>query len=169
MTDENDARARFWQRLDDINVGMLGLTGDLRLVPMSHYTDREAGALWFITAKGTDLAHHLAAGAQPALHLVADGGEGLFARIAGRLALWDDEAKLDELWNAVASSWFEEGRSDPDIQLLRFDLAEAEVWITGGSLGFLFQIARSKVTGQKPDMGEHVTLDFATGARDPQA
>lgn len=160
MTDQQELRDRFWDRLDDINVGMLGLTDDMRLLPMSHYADREAGALWFITAKGTDLARHTADAARPALHVVADGGEGLFARIAGQLSLSNDQAKLDELWNAVASSWFEEGRQDDDVALLRMDLSDAEVWITGGSIGFLYQIARSKVTGEKPDLGEHLTLQF---------
>ena len=40
------------------------------------------------------------------------------------------------------------------------DLTEAEVWATGGTLSFLYQIAKSKVTGEKPDMGEHFTLSF---------
>ncbi len=51
MTDHNH---QFWSRLDDINSGMLGVTQDSRLVPMSHYTDRKVGVLWFITAKDTD-------------------------------------------------------------------------------------------------------------------
>ncbi len=92
--------------------------------------------------------------------MVADEGKGLFARIHGRLALSDDRAKLDELWTAVASSWFEDGKQDEDIQLLRFDLSEAEAWVTGGSLSFIYQIAKSKVTGDKPDMGEHFSLSF---------
>lgn len=160
MTDNDQAGARFWSRLADINTGMLGLTADLRFVPMSHYPDQDGAALWFITAKGTDLARTLQGGAATAMHLVSDEGEGLFARIEGRLSLSDDRAKLDELWNAIASSWFEDGKSDDDIQLLRFDLASAELWITGGSLGFLYQIARSKITGDKPDLGDHVTLNF---------
>ncbi|MDP5306343.1 pyridoxamine 5'-phosphate oxidase family protein [Paracoccus spongiarum] len=155
MSEQTDLRDRFWDRLDDVNAGMLGLRSDLRFVPMSHYADRDSAALWFITARQTDLARHLADGPQPALHLVTDGREGLFARIEGQISLSEDRAKLDELWNAVASSWFEEGRRDDDIQLLRFDAGEAEVWLTGGSLGFLYQIARSKLTGDKPDLGEH--------------
>lgn len=160
MTDHAEQARTFWKRLDDINSGMLGLTEDLRLVPMSHYTDADANSLWFITAKGTDLAQTLAGGAQPALHVVSDEGEGLFARIHGTLSLSDDRAKLDELWNAVASSWFEDGKQDDDIQLLRFDLSQAEVWATGGDLAFLYQIGKSKITGQKPDLGEHYTLAF---------
>lgn len=160
MSDQQELRDRFWNRLRDINAGMLGLGSDLRLVPMSHYPDPEANRLWFITAKGTDLAQHLTAEGQSALHVVADSGEGLFARIEGRLALSGDDAKLDELWNAVAASWFEGGRQDSDVQLLRLDLDRAEIWITGGNVGFLFQIARAKITGEKPDLGEHVTLTF---------
>ena len=157
MTDHNH---QFWSRLDDINSGMLGLTHDARLVPMSHYTDRKANVLWFITARDTDLARSVASGALPAVHVVSDAGQGLYARIHGRLSLSDNAAKLDELWNAVASSWFEDGKQDPDVQLMRFDLDEAEVWATGGSLSFLYEIAKSKITGHKPDMGDHYSLTF---------
>ena len=157
MTDHNH---QFWSRLDDINSGMLGVTQDSRLVPMSHYTDRKVGVLWFITAKDTDLARSVASGSQDAMHVVSDGGQGLYARIHGTLSLSDNRAKLDELWNAVASSWFEDGKQDPDVQLLRLDLTEAEVWATGGSMAFLYQIAKSKITGDKPDMGDHYSLTF---------
>lgn len=157
MTDHNH---QFWSRLDDINSGMLGVTQDSRLVPMSHYTDRKVGVLWFITAKDTDLARSVASGPQDAMHVVSDSGQGLYARIHGTLSLSDNRAKLDELWNAVASSWFEDGKQDPDVQLLRLDLTEAEVWATGGSMAFLYQIAKSKITGDKPDMGDHYSLTF---------
>lgn len=157
MTDHNH---QFWSRLDDINSGMLGVTQDSRLVPMSHYTDRKVGVLWFITARDTDLARSVASGPQDAMHVVSDAGQGLYARIHGTLSLSDNRAKLDELWNAVASSWFEDGKQDPDVQLLRLDLTEAEVWATGGSMAFLYQIAKSKITGDKPDMGDHYSLTF---------
>ncbi|MDN5569278.1 MAG: pyridoxamine 5'-phosphate oxidase family protein [Paracoccus sp. (in: a-proteobacteria)] len=158
MSDAQKHADQFWSRLDDVNSGMLGITEDPRLVPMSHYADRDQSALWFITAKGTDLAKSLTSGPKDAIHVVTDSGEGLYSRIHGRLSLSDDRAKLDEIWNAIASSWFEGGKDDPDVQLLHMDLSEAEVWATGGSVSFLFQIAKSKLTGDKPDMGEHYTL-----------
>lgn len=158
MTDHDKRADQFWNRLDDVNAGMLGTTEDPRLVPMSHYADRDQSTLWFIGAKGTDLAETLAGGPKDAIHVVTDAGEGLYTRIHGSLSLSDDRAKLDDIWNAVASSWFEGGKDDPDVQLMRMTLSEAEVWATGGSVSFLFQIAKSKVTGDKPDMGEHYTL-----------
>lgn len=159
MTDDTQA-ATFWDRLDDINSGMLGLTQDMRLVPMSHYAERDANCLWFISAKGTDLVQSLSDGEKPALHVVSSEGQGLYARIHGILSLSHDQAKLDDLWNAIASSWFEDGKRDPDVQLMRFALSEAEVWATGGKLSFIYEIAKSKVTGHKPDMGDHYTLAF---------
>lgn len=160
MTHHDDQSRDFWDRLDNINSGMLGLAQDPRLVPMSHYAEPETGTLWFITAKGTDLAQAVAAGPAPALHVVSEESAGLFARLDGVLSLSDDDAKLDELWNAVAASWFEEGKQDPDIQLMRLDLTAAEVWLTGGSLRFLYEIAKSKITGNQPDMGRHFSLNF---------
>lgn len=153
-------RETFWKRLDGINAGMLGTTDKLKLVPMSHYADPEAGALWFITAAETDLARQAAAGPQDAVHVVGDGGGKLWARIEGQLEQSDDAAKLDELWNSVAEAWFDGGERDPDVRLLKLTLQHAEVWATTGGLGFLYQIAKARATGETPDMGEHFELSF---------
>ena len=154
-------RETFWKRLDDVNAGMLGCDPDWRLVPMSHYADPDEDALWFITAEGTDLAKAVAGGAKKAVHVVSSQGGKLYARIEGELSLSDDREKLDEIWNAVASSWFEDGKQDDDVRLLRLSLSAAEVWSTDGGLGFMYQIAKSKLTGAKPDMGEHFEISFA--------
>ena len=154
-------RETFWKRLDDVNAGMLGCDPDWRLVPMSHYADPDQGALWFITAEGTDLVELVRGGAKQAVHVVSSQGGKLYARIEGRLELSNDSAKLDELWNAVASSWFEDGKRDDDVRLLKLSIAEAEVWATTGGMGFLYQVAKGKLTGDKPDMGEHFEVSFA--------
>lgn len=154
-------RETFWKRLDDVNAGMLGCDPDWRLVPMPHYADPDEDALWFITAEGTDLAEAVSGGAKKAVHVVSSQGGKLYARIEGELSLSDDREKLDEIWNAVASSWFEDGKQDDDVRLLRLSLSAAEVWSTDGGLGFMYQIAKSKLTGAKPDMGEHFEISFA--------
>lgn len=150
----------FWKRLDGINAGMLGSVEHLNFVPMSHYANPDQGALWFITAEGTDLEKQAAAGAFDAMHIVGDASGGLWARIEGQIELSQDRAKLDELWSAVASAWFEDGEQDPDIRLLKFTLTGAEVWSTTGGLGFLYQIAKANLTSSKPDIGEHYRLSF---------
>jgi len=150
----------FWKRLDDVQSGMLSVDG-ARPVPMSQYADRDLNVLWFITAKGTDIVESLASGPKEARYLVAEGAANLYATVDGKASLSNDKAKLDELWNVVADAWFEGGEQDPDVQLVRVDLSEAEVWTTTGRLGFLYEIAKAQTTDQKPDMGAHGTLRFA--------
>jgi general stress protein 26 len=157
----SDATKSFWDRMAGINAGMLGVRDDARLVPMSHYADAETKSLWFITAQGTDLVSAVENSAKDSQYVIASGGDGLYALVNGRLSLSTDAAKLDEIWNAVASSWFEDGKRDPDIRLLQLSIADAEVWATSkSSIAFLYQIAKAKLTGDKPDMGEHFTLTF---------
>lgn len=151
----------FWNRLEDVNAGMLGLAGDRRPVPMSHYADEDEKALWFITADGTDLVKAASTGPKDADYLIASGGSGLYARLSGTLSLSTDQAKLDEIWNAVASAWFEDGKRDPDLRLLKFAIDDAEVWATKKSgVAFLYQVAKANLTGSKPDIGEHYSLSF---------
>lgn len=48
---------------------------------------------------------------------------------------------------------------DPDLRLLCLSVLGAEAWLTpASSARFLFEIARAKVTGNAPDMGEHLTF-----------
>ncbi len=149
----------FWDRLAKVNAGMLAAGESARFLPMSHNADREARTLWFITAQGTEMVEATAAGPVAAAYLVADGGKGLYAQINGTLEQSTDRAKLDELWNVVASSWFDGGKEDPDLRLLAFSVTGAEVWATTTSgVAFMYQIAKAQLTGAEPDMGEHFTL-----------
>jgi general stress protein 26 len=150
----------FWNRLDNVNAGMLTL-GTARAIPMSHYADRRGKALWFISAQGTSAVKALATGPAPAQYQIASGDGQIYARIDGEASLSSDTEKLDELWTAVADSWFEEGRRDDDVRLIRVALTEAEVWTTPGKIGFLYEIAKAQVSDDKPDMGEHGKLTFA--------
>ncbi len=151
-------KQEFWDRLEDTRAGMLA-TDNGRAIPMSHYVDRDANALWFITANGTDLAQTAQSGAA-AEYLISSSNESLYARIDGSVQAVTDPEKLDELWSAVASAWFEDGRKDNDIQLVRMDLKEAEVWATGGNMSFLYEIAKANITKETPDAGDHGTIRF---------
>lgn len=156
----NDIKSEFWDRLKDTRSGMLSADG-APAVPMTHYVDDSDGgqSLWFITAKDTDLGK---ASVSPvdAQYLISSKDEQLYARIDGRLVRSEESAQLDRIWNSFAAAWFEDGREDSDVQLLRFDLTEAEVWITGGSLKFLFEVAKANATDSTPDIGSHATLSF---------
>ena len=155
-----DIKKELRDRLEDTNVGMLS-AGSAPAVPMSHYYEEDdpTGALWFITAKTTDLAQ-AAVTATPSTFIVCAKDESLYTRIEGTLSLSEDKAKLDEIWSAMAAAWFEEGKEDPDVQLMRFDPREAEVWLTGNSAKFMYEIAKANMAETTPDVGEHGTVRF---------
>ncbi|SDD61236.1 Pyridoxamine 5'-phosphate oxidase like [Paracoccus isoporae] len=155
----DDPKTEFRDRLESIRTGMLEVDG--RFLPMSHNVIEGDPKLWFITARETPMARAAAQGAR-ARYLICSDGKGLYADIDGVLAVSNDEAKLDEIWNIVASSWFEDGKRDPDLLLVSYTPGEAETWMTeGGALGFLYQIAKAQVSDDKPDLGTHTTLNLA--------
>ena len=151
------SKTEFWKEMDDVRAAMLGI-GSARHVPMSPYPVEDDQAIWFITAQGTDLVNALQKG-ETESSLIVTGNGDMHARVEGASSLVQDRAKLEELWNPVASSWFD-GIDDPDIRLIKFDPDFAEVWATKNALGFAIQIAKSKLTDEKPDMGDHFEVRF---------
>ena len=157
-----DSKSDFYDKLEDVRAGMLGLVSDNKLVPMSpNFDDDAPEAIWFITAQGTDLVNALASGPQQGRYVIGEGGAGLYADINGTLALSDDRKKLDEIWSVVADAWFEDGKQDPDVRLLKFTMTDAEAWLTSTSgVKFFYEIVKANVTDVKPDTGEQVSLTF---------
>ncbi len=158
----SDQRKEFYDRLENVRAGMLGLQSDNALVPMSpNFDDDEPGAIWFLSAIGTHLVDTVATAPQDAKFVVADAKSGLYADIAGRLEISDNQAKLDDIWNPIAAAWFEEDKQDPDLRLLKFIPAKAEAWLTTNSgFKFFYEIIKANVTDQMPDTGKQISLTF---------
>lgn len=155
---EHDMRDEFWDRLEDSRAGMLDIGG--RAMPMSHNLEPEDGNIWFLTAKGTDIAAAAQAG-DKCRYIVADNAVSIYAQIEGTLSVSTDQHKLDEVWSAMASAWFEEGKQDPDLVLCQLKPSKAEVWLGPESgLKFLWGVAKAKITGEEPDYGDHFELSF---------
>ena len=159
----SDAKEDFWNRLKDVQAGMLGLTSDGKFVPMSPgLRDEPDGKIWFISAAGEGLVDDTAdSGAHPSRLIIADAKTGLWANIEGTLSQVDDPVVLDELWNIMASAIFNGEKDDDKIRLLAFTPERAGAWFsTTNGLKFLFEIAKAKLTEADPDMGYQVDLRF---------
>ena len=160
MTDKFDD---FWDAMEDVSEGMLGLAND-HLVPMTPKVrdDAKDGKIWFITAKGTDLHKGVEAGAKPARLVVSDRGEGIWADMHGSLEAVTNDAVLDDVWSAMAGVWFEDGKEDKDVRLMCFTPTEAEVTLSDDNpLEFFYKIAKAKLEGETPeDMGWQGKITF---------
>ena len=130
MPDQREIESRFWKALKKDMTVMLGLPGveDSAGQPMTAQLDGEGpGPIWFFTAKDVELAQALGAG-KPALLTFADKGHDLFATLQGRLVPDNDREMVGRLWNRFVAAWYEEGKDDPKLALLRFDTERAEIW-----------------------------------------
>ncbi|MBS1301093.1 pyridoxamine 5'-phosphate oxidase family protein [Loktanella sp. SALINAS62] len=158
----SDAKQDFWDRVDDVQAGMLGLGKNDKLVPMSPTLRKERdGKIWFIAAAGETLVENTTGAPQDARFVIADGKSGLYANIDGTLKLHDDKKVLDEIWNFVASAWFEDDKQDPDVRLLCFEPTTAACWFsTTSAVRFFYEIAKANATDSEPDQGYQADLTF---------
>jgi general stress protein 26 len=135
MATEKELRERLWKALKSDMTVMLGLTGDVEgdARPMTaQIEDDDHGIIWFFTATDTEIAQKLE-GERPAMATFASKSHDLFATIHGSLSLATDRQVIERLWNPYVAAWFEKGKDDPKLALLRFDPERAEVWIDASS------------------------------------
>ena len=69
-----------------------------------------------------------------AIATFASKGHDLFATRPRPAALDNDRATIDRLWNRFVAAWFEGGKDDPKLALLRLDAERAEIWLDASSL-----------------------------------
>ena len=137
MTSDAEVTAAFWKYLRSDRTVMLGLeaSAPTTLRPMTALMDGEAdqGPIWFFTATDTAIAHGLSA-QDLAIFTFASQGHDVFATVHGHLTRTTDRATIDRLWSPWVAAWYENGKDDPKLALLRFDPATAEIWRNGSGL-----------------------------------
>ncbi|MGE0063837.1 MAG: pyridoxamine 5'-phosphate oxidase family protein [Xanthobacteraceae bacterium] len=133
--DRKDFEAKFWKALTSDQTMMLGLDGveDGHTRPMTAIVEGERGPIWFFSSTETDLVRKTGDGHR-AIATFADKGHNLFAAVHGTLTIDDNRAVIDRLWNPYVAAWFEKGKDDPKLALLRFDADHAEIWKDASSI-----------------------------------
>ena len=163
MTDKiEDLTHDFWTALDKSRTVMLGSVGNGRVAarPMTAQTDEDIkdGSIYFFASRGEGIGGEVLAGADQAHFSFQSKGYDIFASAIGPIAAVNDPALVEKLWSAFASIYYDEGKRDPDLVLLRFTPGELEVW-RSTTTGFLKAIAY-KLAGK--DAGTAESNDRAT-------
>jgi general stress protein 26 len=154
MADDAEILQQFWGALEDSPFVMLGLdqARGSAMQPMTAQfedQDRENGCVWFFTAKDHDLTRALGQDNLAVASFVSKGHD-LFASLRGRLILDSSRPEIDRLWNPVAAQWYE-GKDDPKMALLRFELDDAKIWQS--DIGGFLKPAINKLFGRQPEAG----------------
>lgn len=137
MGKEADIARKLWKALRSDRTVMLGLANvdEGHSQPMTAITDgdKDDGPLWFFSAKDVDLVKAIGAG-KPAVAHFASKDHELFATIHGTITRSNDREAIDRLWNSFIAAWYKGGKEDPNLQLLRFNLERAQIWLNENSL-----------------------------------
>ena len=115
---------------------MLGLVAveNSHTMPMTAQVENgDRGPIWFFTSKGNTLAQNLKRDGR-AIATFASKGHDLFASVHGRLTIDNDPDTIDRLWNPFVAAWYEGGKDDPELVLMRFDAEDAEIWLNANSI-----------------------------------
>lgn len=84
-------------------------------------------------------------------------GHDLFACVSGTLTPVTDRATIDKYWSKPVEAWYEGGKDDPDLLMLRFDLDDAEIWTAEAGIKGLFRLMTGS-TVKEGELGSHAEV-----------
>lgn len=164
---DSEAKTELWSQLERGQASMLWVEGSgQHPQPMSHFPDQADPSIWFITSSDTDLAAAIGRGAEARMTFVSPK-QDFHASLKGTLGIVQDDDKLDELWSLPVAAWFEKGREDPTIRLLRFTPQEAAIWANEANrflVGLKLLGAGLREGAAEPDIGVHRVVSFGQAA-----
>lgn len=148
----------FWTNMTKTDVVLLG-TGGGDPVPMSPIAREDDNAIWFITSAEHDTYKAAESGTAAEIYL-CDSSANTYGTLKGHLTAENDPQKLDDLWSPMADAWFENGRADDSVRLMKYTPKDAELWVSEGRATYLFETIKANVTNDTPDVGGYGTLHF---------
>lgn len=140
--------------LVDFNVAMLVTRtpdGHLRARPMALAEVEPNCCLWFVTDKSSGKLDELA---QDEHALVTMQSSKKFVSLSGTASRVDDRERVARLWNSAWKAWFQGGKDDPNLVLLRFDGQKGEYWDNSGASGikYLIEMGKALLTRETPEV-----------------
>lgn len=137
MPTPQELTEKFWKSLHGDRTFMLGVDGaeNGHFRPMTAITEHEhTGPIWIFTAQDNAVTKAVRNMKRRAMAAYSAKGHDLFATIHGTIALDMDRETIERLWNPFIAAWFEGGKDDPKLALLRFEAERGEIWLNENSL-----------------------------------
>lgn len=150
-----------WNLIKDIKVGMLvtkevNADDSMRARPMSLVQDAYDGMLYFYTSKSDAKAFEIEQDRDVCLTF-SNPKDNVYVSLTGKANVSKDQELIDKYWNPFVAAWFENGKDDPDVTMLKVKISKGEHWDSNkNKLVQLFEIAKANVVkSATPDMGEN--------------
>lgn len=128
--------------------------------PMAVLEVDDAGNLWFMSMKSSIKNKEIVA--DPFTHLLfQDSKHSGFLNIYGISEIVTDQQKIDDLWKPILKVWFQGGKDDLEISLIKVEPTSVYYWDNkhGDVIAFA-KMAASLVIGKTMDDSIEGKLDF---------
>ncbi|SJN43655.1 pyridoxamine 5'-phosphate oxidase family protein [Psychrobacter sp. JB385] len=149
--------------IKDVKFAMMSTVnskGDVHAWPMTtSETSIGAKEIWFIGDKTSDVVKDIQDNPKIGLSYASED-EKNYVSVSANAELSSDQAKLDELWSPVYNAFFEHGKEDPNVQLIKVVPHGVECWLSGSSTVNIFKMAAAALQDGKTaeDMGEQFSV-----------
>jgi general stress protein 26 len=116
------------------------------------------GNLWFFSGKSSDLNHEIEKNVHVQL-CFSDVSKGSYLVVNGDAQVVHNQVKIDELWSPLVEVWFKEGKTDPNVSLIKVNTQQANYWDSEGNRMVNFvKLMVSAVTGKNTIESKHGTV-----------
>lgn len=126
-------------------------------------TETSIGAkeIWFIGHKPSETVDHINKNPEVNLAYVTQDSEK-YLSISGTAELVEDEEKLNELWSIAYNAYFEKGKEDPKVQLIKVTPHGAEYWANGNAIASAVKMAAAALSDNavEKSLGENFSIEL---------
>lgn len=124
-------------------------------------TETSIGAkeIWFIGHKPSETVDNIKQNPEVNLAYVTQESDK-YLSISGSAELVEDEEKLNELWSVIYNAYFEKGKEDPKVQLIKVVPHGAEYWANGNAITSAVKMAAAALTDNavEKSLGENFSI-----------
>ena len=148
--------------IDSISICMvttIGIDGSIHSRPMAYLTMEPSGELLFFTRVVSSKVDEVRRNRQVNLSF-SDPSRNLFVSIGGDAHVANDRERIGRLFTPIMKTWFPGGVDDPTLRLFIVDPFSAEYWDGPSGLTFVFRVAKSMITGEPAELGDHELLEL---------
>ena len=121
--------------------------------PMAVQEVDDEGNLWFISSATSNKNFEIKKDDDVQLFF-SNSSSSQFLSFYGHATIYNDEEKIEELWNPIAKAWFEDGKDDVKVTIIKVSPSNVYYWDTkDGKIVSLIKMAGAAILGTKPDIG----------------
>ncbi len=167
MSTENlhntEAITKLQELVNKIDIGMVCTYPPhetyVHAVPMSRQEIDEEGNIWYLFSSASKTHSNLMNDNKVSV-LFSHVGDYNFLSINGVAEVSEDKERIEKYWNKFVEVWFEKGKEDPAIRVLKVKIDDAHYWDNKtNKLVTFVKLAASVISGQKLDIGREGSLN----------